>query len=84
MQIYDAVFMNNVLGFSVLLFVVCFRGVIWHFSAEVMIVVIVCSIMGLIASFKSRLPVWIMFIAYALYPLSLLLVYFVDDYFLSP
>ncbi|KAL8110933.1 sodium/calcium exchanger NCL1-like [Apium graveolens] len=83
-EIYDAVFMNNVLGFSVLLFVVCFRGVIWHFSAEVMIVVIVCSIMGLIASFKSRLPVWIMFIAYALYPLSLLLVYFVDDYFLSP
>uniref|UniRef100_A0A162A925 EF-hand domain-containing protein n=1 Tax=Daucus carota subsp. sativus TaxID=79200 RepID=A0A162A925_DAUCS len=83
-EIYDGVFMNNVLGFSVLLSVVYFRGLVWHFSAEVMIVVIVCSVMGLIASFISRFPVWIMFIAYSLYPLSLIIVYLVDDYFWLP
>lgn len=83
-EIYDGVFMNNVLGFSVLLSVVYFRGLVWHFSAEVMIVVIVCAIMGLIASFVSRFPVWLMFIAYSLYPLSLIIVYLVDDYFWSP
>lgn len=83
-EIYDGVFMNNVLGFSVLLSIVYFRGLTWHFSAEVMTVFIVCAIMGLIAALRSKFPVWIMFIAYLLYPLSLILVYVVDDYFWLP
>lgn len=80
LQIYDAVFMNNVLGFSVLLSIVHIRGLTWHFSAEVMAVLIVCSIMGLIATLRSKFPVWVMFVAYMLYPLSLILVYVLDDY----
>nr|XP_043624743.1 sodium/calcium exchanger NCL2-like isoform X2 [Erigeron canadensis] len=74
-EIYDGVFMNNVLGFSVLLAVIYFRGLTWDFSAEVLVVLLVCIIMGSAASFRSKFPIWTSFIAYLLYPLSLIFVY---------
>ncbi|KAI3716232.1 hypothetical protein L6452_23431 [Arctium lappa] len=73
-ELYDGVFMNNVLGFSVLLAVIYFRGLTWDFSAEVLVVLMVCSIMGAAASFRSKYPIWTSFIAYLLYPLSLIFV----------
>ncbi|KAJ9562770.1 hypothetical protein OSB04_007930 [Centaurea solstitialis] len=79
-EIYDGVFMNNVLGFSVLLAVVYFRGLIWHFTAELSIVFIVCVIMGTAAGFRSKFPVWASIVAYLLYPLSLIFVYFFGDF----
>ncbi|KAE9445601.1 hypothetical protein C3L33_22506, partial [Rhododendron williamsianum] len=57
-MIYGGVFMNNVLGLSVLLSLVYFRGLSWEFSAEVLIVLIVCAIMGVAASFSSTFPIW--------------------------
>ncbi|KAK9265345.1 hypothetical protein L1049_027214 [Liquidambar formosana] len=78
-EIYSGVFMNNILGFCVLLSLIYARGLTWDFSAEVLVVVIVCAIVGLSASFCSAFPVWSSIIAYLLYPLSLLLVYFLDD-----
>ncbi|KAK9269651.1 hypothetical protein L1049_001429 [Liquidambar formosana] len=78
-EIYSGVFMNNILGFCVLLSLIHARGLTWDFSAEVLVVVIVCAIVGLSASFCSAFPVWSSIIAYLLYPLSLLLVYFLDD-----
>nr|GEW58088.1 sodium/calcium exchanger NCL2-like [Tanacetum cinerariifolium] len=80
-EIYHKVFMNNILGFSVLVSVIYFRGLTWHFSAEILVVVIVCIIMGLLASIRSKFPNWTLFIAFPLYPLSLVVVYFVDDTF---
>ncbi|KAI3803511.1 hypothetical protein L1987_31665 [Smallanthus sonchifolius] len=74
-ELYDGVFMNNVLGFSVLLAVIYFRGLVWDFSAEVLVVLIVSIIMGTAASFRSKFPIWTSFIAYLLYPLSLVFVY---------
>ncbi|XP_076907099.1 sodium/calcium exchanger NCL2-like [Bidens hawaiensis] len=74
-ELYDGVFMNNVLGFSVLLAVIYFRGLAWDFSAEVLLVMIVTIIMGTAASFRSKFPIWTSFIAYLLYPLSLIFVY---------
>ncbi|KAI3525208.1 hypothetical protein L1887_03883 [Cichorium endivia] len=79
-ELYDGVFMNNVLGFSVLLAVIYFRGLTWDFSAEVLIVLIVCTIMGVAASFRSKFPIWTSFIAYLLYPLSLVFVYLVNRF----
>ncbi|KAI3703889.1 hypothetical protein L1987_74085 [Smallanthus sonchifolius] len=78
-EIYHRVFMNNILGFSVLVSVIYFRGFTWHFSAEILVVVIVCVIMGLLASVRSKFPNWTLLIAFPLYPLSLVVVYFVDD-----
>ncbi|CAI9299640.1 unnamed protein product [Lactuca saligna] len=80
-EIYHKVFMNNILGFSVLVSVIYCRGLTWHFSAEILVVASVCIIMGLLASFKSKFPNWILIIAFSLYPLSLVMVYFVADTF---
>ncbi|PWA34337.1 sodium/calcium exchanger membrane region, Calcium binding protein 2 [Artemisia annua] len=80
-QIYHKVFMNNILGFSVLVSVIYFRGLTWHFSAEMLVLVIVCVLMGLYASFSIKFPIWTLFLVFPLYPLSLVLVYYVNDTF---
>ncbi|XP_061969849.1 sodium/calcium exchanger NCL2-like [Populus nigra] len=74
-EIYGGVFMNNVLGCSVLLFLVYARGLTWEFSAEVLVVLITCAIMSLAVSFHSDFPLWTSFMAFLLYPFSLFLVY---------
>ncbi|KAI3509802.1 hypothetical protein L1887_25325 [Cichorium endivia] len=56
-SIYDGVFMNNVLAFSVLLAIVYFRELIWHFAAELMTVFIVCLIVGTATGFRSKFPI---------------------------
>ncbi|KAF7849242.1 hypothetical protein BT93_L1047 [Corymbia citriodora subsp. variegata] len=78
-EIYGEVFMSNMLGFCVLLSLIYARDLTWEFSAEVLVVLIVCGVVGLIASFRSTFPIWTSILAYLLYPLSLLLVYVLDD-----
>nr|XP_043627059.1 sodium/calcium exchanger NCL2-like [Erigeron canadensis] len=74
-ELYNGVFMNNVLGFSVLLAVIYFRGLTWDFSGEVLAVLMVCIIVGIATSFRSKFPIWTSILAYLLYPLSLISVY---------
>ncbi|KAI5605155.1 hypothetical protein BDE02_01G332800 [Populus trichocarpa] len=78
-EIYGGVFMNNVLGCSVLLFLVYARGLTWEFSAEVLVVLITCAIMSLVVSFHSDFPLWTSFMAFLLYPFSLFLAYVFND-----
>ncbi|XAR56498.1 hypothetical protein NMG60_11037015 [Bertholletia excelsa] len=78
-EIYSAVFMNNILGFCALLSLIYFQGLSWEFSSEVLVVLIVCAVMGITASFSSTVPIWTSMIAFLLYPLSLVLVYVLDD-----
>ncbi|CAB4307801.1 unnamed protein product [Prunus armeniaca] len=49
-EIYGGVFMNNVLGVSVLLAIIYAREMTWEFSAELLVVLIVCTVMGVTAS----------------------------------
>ncbi|KAF6155976.1 hypothetical protein GIB67_039307 [Kingdonia uniflora] len=77
-EIYGGVFMNNMLGLTALLSLVYARGLTWDFSAEVTIIIIICAVMGTLASFCSKFPLWTCIIAYLLYPLSLVLVYVLD------
>ncbi|XP_047969082.1 sodium/calcium exchanger NCL2-like [Salvia hispanica] len=74
-EIYGTAFMNNVLGLTVLLSLIYFRGITWDFSTEIVMVLAVSAIMGCLASFSTVFPVWTAFFAYMLYPLSLILVY---------
>ncbi|GKA93164.1 sodium/calcium exchanger NCL2-like protein, partial [Tanacetum coccineum] len=74
-ELYNSVFMNNVLGFSVLLAVIYFRGLTWQFSGELLAVFMVCIAVGMATSFRSKFPIWTSFIAFLLYPLSLIFVY---------
>ncbi|KAK6229350.1 hypothetical protein SCA6_018301 [Theobroma cacao] len=78
-EIYGGVFMNNTLGFSVLIALVYARGLTWEFSGEVLAVLLVCGVMGLIASFRSTFPLWMSFLSFLFYPFSLLLVYVLID-----
>ncbi|KAL7087593.1 hypothetical protein ACP275_13G076100 [Erythranthe tilingii] len=79
-EIYGTVLMNNLLGFSVLLSLIYFRGFSWDFSVEVLMVLIVCAVMGCLASFSTVFPFWTAVFAYMLYPLSLVLVTVLGDF----
>lgn len=77
-ELYGAVTMNNVLCLSVFLALVYIRGLTWDFSAEVLVIVIVCVVMGAFASFRTTFPLWTAILAFFLYPFSLALVYVLD------
>ncbi|KAH6788715.1 sodium/calcium exchanger family protein / calcium-binding EF hand family protein [Perilla frutescens var. frutescens] len=80
-ELYGAVTMNNVLCLSVFLALVYARGLVWDFSSEVLVILIVCIVMGVFASIRTTFPLWTSFIAFLLYPLSLALVYVLDYVF---
>ncbi|GAB4846527.1 hypothetical protein Ancab_025532 [Ancistrocladus abbreviatus] len=77
-ELYGAATMNNVLCLSVFLALVYVRGLTWDFSSEVLIILLVCIVMGALGSFSTGFPLWTSFIAFALYPISLVLVYVLD------
>ncbi|XP_062218736.1 sodium/calcium exchanger NCL2-like [Phragmites australis] len=77
-EIYGAVTMNNTLCLAVFLALIYMRGLTWDFSAEVLVIFLVCIIMGLFTSFRTKFPLWTCFVAYLLYPLSLIIVYVLD------
>ncbi|KAG9446100.1 hypothetical protein H6P81_012228 [Aristolochia fimbriata] len=77
-EIYGAVTMNNALCLGVFLALVYIRHLSWDFSAEVLVIFIVSMLMGIFASFRTKFPLWTCSVAYAMYPLSLLLVYVLD------
>ncbi|KAI3860943.1 hypothetical protein MKX03_001390 [Papaver bracteatum] len=80
-EIYGAVTMNNILCLSVFLALVYVRGLSWDFSAEVLVILIVCVVMGLFTSFHTTFTLWTCSVAYVLYPFSLVLVYLLDYVF---
>jgi Ca2+/Na+ antiporter len=77
-QIYAAITMNHNLCLSVFLGVLYVRGLTWDFSAEVSIILMVSLIVGVSASFRTTFPLWTSLVAFALYPFSPLLVYFIN------
>ncbi len=70
--------MNNLLCLSVFLALIYIRGLTWDFSAEVLVVLIVCIVMGSFASFRTHFPLWTSIVAFLLYPFSLALIYVLD------
>ena len=70
--------MNNTLCLVVFLALVYVRDLTWDFSSEVLVIFLVCTIMGLFTSFRTNFPLWTCFVAYLLYPLSLIIVYVLD------
>ncbi|XP_047168145.1 sodium/calcium exchanger NCL-like [Vigna umbellata] len=78
-EIYGAVFMNNILGFVVISILIYIREITWQFSADVLVVAIVCAVMGLAATFRPTFPLWTSFPAYFMYLVALLLVFLLKD-----
>ncbi|GAB2216076.1 hypothetical protein Drorol1_Dr00023843 [Drosera rotundifolia] len=77
-ELYGSVTMNNLLCLAVFLALIYVRDLTWDFSAEVLIIFLVCVVMGVLGSFRTSFPLWTAIIAFALYPFSLLLVYILD------
>jgi Ca2+/Na+ antiporter len=80
-ELYGAVTMNNVLCLSVFLAIVYVRGLVWNFSSEVLVIMLVCIVMGVFASIRTTFPLWTSMLAFLLYPFSLALVYVLDYVF---
>ncbi|KAL3736152.1 hypothetical protein ACJRO7_025148 [Eucalyptus globulus] len=77
-ELYGAVTVNNLLCLAVFLALVYIRGLTWDFTSEVIVILIVCIVMGIFASFRTTFPLWTVSIAFILYPFSLALVYVLD------
>lgn len=80
-EIYGGVIMNNILGMATLLAVVCIKDLRWNYSAEVLIILVVCSVIGLLAFFSTTYPLWTCLLAFSLYPFSVLLIYLFECVF---
>lgn len=77
-ELYGAATMNNLLCLAVFLALVYIRDLTWDFSAEVLVILVVCLLMGAFASFRTTFPLWTSSVAFLLYPFSLALVYVLD------
>lgn len=74
--------MNNIMGLTTLLAIVYIKELKWDYSAEVLTILVVCAIIGIIAFSQTRYPLWACFLAFCLYPFSLLM-YYVFQYVLG-
>ncbi|CAN4116606.1 unnamed protein product [Withania somnifera] len=74
-EIYGGVIMNNIMGMSTLLAIVCAKGLTWDYSAQVLIVLVACAIIGLLALFSNTYPLWTSILAFSLYPSCVMLFY---------
>ncbi|RVW79138.1 Sodium/calcium exchanger NCL2 [Vitis vinifera] len=79
LQIYNAVFMNNMMGLAMFLLLVYIRDLSWDVSAEILVVLIICTLMGLLTSCSTKFPIWTAIIAYLMYPISLGLLYVLTE-----
>ncbi|KAM1311231.1 hypothetical protein PS1_007711 [Malus domestica] len=79
--LYGSATMNNVLFLSVFLALVYFRELMWDFSAEVLIMLIVCVVIRVFCSFRSVFPLWTSSITFLPYPFTISLIYVLDYIF---
>ncbi|KAL2475245.1 sodium/calcium exchanger family protein/calcium-binding EF hand family protein [Abeliophyllum distichum] len=70
-EIYGEVVMNNLSGLTILLAIVYTKDLQWDFSAEVLIVLVVCAIVGILGYSSTKYPFWTCILAFLLYPISL-------------
>lgn len=77
-QVYGAITMNNTLCLGAFLCLVFFRGLLWDFSAEVTVILFTTIAVGIIGGSAKTFPTWISFVVLSLYPLSLIIVMFLD------
>jgi hypothetical protein len=71
--------MNNTMCLGIFLALVYFRSLDWVFSAEVTAIVLIQVIVGL-SALKRIVPVWYAALYASLFPLSLVFIYFLENY----
>lgn len=79
-ELYGNVVMNNIMGMTTLLAIVYVKDLRWDYSAEVLIMLVVCAVIGLLAVLSSTYPLWTCLLAFSLYPFSLVLFYVLQSF----
>lgn len=74
-QIYSGVFMSSMSSLTTFLLTVYIRDLAWDVSAEVLVVLVICGVMGVFTSTRTVFPLWTGYVGYSLYPISLLMLY---------
>ncbi|KAI3710197.1 hypothetical protein L2E82_39971 [Cichorium intybus] len=74
-QIYVGVFTSNMSSLATFLLIVYLRDVPWDVSAEVLVVLVICGVMGVFTSTRTVFPLWTGYAVYLLYPTSLIMLY---------
>ncbi|KAI3703742.1 hypothetical protein L1987_73936 [Smallanthus sonchifolius] len=74
-QIYSGLFMSNMSSLSTFLLTVYIKDVAWDVSAEVLVVLVVCVVMGIFTSTRTVFPLWTGFVGYLFYLISILMLY---------
>nr|GEX36200.1 sodium/calcium exchanger NCL2-like [Tanacetum cinerariifolium] len=74
-QIYSGVFMSNMSSLSTFLLAMYIKNALWDVTAEVLVVLIICGIVGVFSSTRTVFPLWSGYVGYVLYPTSLLMLY---------
>eukprot|EP00873_Tetraselmis_striata_P007709 jgi/Tetstr1/427973/TSEL_018047.t1 len=77
-QVYGAVTMNNTLCLGVFLLVIYLQDLSWTYTAEVFTIVFSTAVVGAIGYSSTTFKTWLAWPVLALYPLSILGVYFME------
>eukprot|EP01023_Acetabularia_acetabulum_P009582 TRINITY_DN14322_c0_g1_i4.p1 TRINITY_DN14322_c0_g1~~TRINITY_DN14322_c0_g1_i4.p1 ORF type:complete len:538 (+),score=100.69 TRINITY_DN14322_c0_g1_i4:35-1648(+) len=78
-QVYGAVAMNNTLGLGLFLVLIFHNNLEWQYSSEVIAIICIALIIGVLGYLKVTFRSYLGFVALALYPLAILLVYVLDE-----
>jgi Ca2+/H+ antiporter len=77
-QVYGAVTMNNTMCLGLFLFIVWLRGLDWTFSSEVVTTMASIFALGAVAASRQTFQLYWAAVSFALYPVALALVWFLD------
>ncbi|GAM24777.1 hypothetical protein SAMD00019534_079520, partial [Acytostelium subglobosum LB1] len=69
--LYGAVAINNLVSLGILMFMIYYRGLIWDFSAETLVIFIVTLTVGLLGSFRITFNMIHALVVFCLFPLSI-------------
>lgn len=74
-QIYSGTFTSNTTSLLTFLLIVYIRDVPWDVTAEILVVLVICGVMGIFTSTRTVFPLWTGYVGYLMYPTSLLMLY---------
>lgn len=74
-ELHSGVFMNNLMGLATFLAFVLLKSFTWDVTAEALIVLIICTMMGSLDGYLETIPLWLGILACLLYPISLGVLY---------
>ncbi|KAI3680768.1 hypothetical protein L6452_35544 [Arctium lappa] len=74
-QIYSGTFTSNTTSLLTFLLIVYIKDVPWDVTAEILVVLVTCGVMGIFTSTRTVFPLWTGYFGYLMYPTSLLMLY---------